>query len=139
MEFDIIPLQGVGNIRFGMNPDEVRRHFGAAFISFKRTPNSQFPCDYFESLGTFFYYSADGKLEAIEFSGPADPSLNGVKILTLQFDTAKELLESLDERTSVEVDTIISPRLGVSVYSSIAKEDTRSPIEMVMAFREGYL
>jgi hypothetical protein len=38
MKFEIIPLQGVNRIGFGMTPEEVRRLAGADFTVFKRGP-----------------------------------------------------------------------------------------------------
>ena len=83
MDFSISPLKGVGTIQFGMSPDEVRACVNQGFKSFKRAPQDSFPADYFQDIGTFCYYDSDGKLEAMEFASPAQPSIKGAKLLDL--------------------------------------------------------
>jgi len=138
MEFQISPLKGVDGIDFGMAPSDVRRHFNSEPKSFKRTPEDSFPCDYFEAQGVFFYYDSDGRLEAVEFAFPAQPSVKDHKLLGLGLDEVTTALCGFDSEVKKEADGAIAYQLGVSIYAPLAKEDPRAPVESVLAFRQGY-
>lgn len=117
---------------------DVRRRLGAVCKSFKRTSSSAFPCDYFPSLGIFACYTVSGELEAVELASPADPQLDGIQLLTLGFDAAKDFLQSKDSGLEVEVDGAIARAIGISLYAPKAKEDSSAPCESVLVFQEGY-
>jgi len=138
MELRISPLKGVGQIDFGMSPKEVRSNIGSDPKSFKRTPQSAFPCDYFASEGAFFYYDSDGRLEAVEFAPPARPTIDNLSIIGLGFSEAVAMLSRLDTHVEREVDGAIAHQLGISIYAPLAKDDPSAPVESVIAFRPGY-
>ncbi len=138
MEFPVFPLNGVGSIEFGMTPKEVRARIGSTPKSFKRTPQAVFPCDYFEAEGVFFYYDAEGRLEAAEFASPASPTLDTLNLLGLALNEATAILSRLDPEIEREVDGAIAHGLGISIYASLAKDDPSAPVESVIAFRSGY-
>lgn len=138
MNFSILPLEGVGEIKFGMSPDDVRKHIGNRFRSFKRSPLDSFPSDYFEHIGTFFYYDSNGRLEAIEFAPPAQPTIEGVNLLGLSFEAAKKLLSNLDDQIGEETDSVIAYQKGVSIWAPLAKDNPAAAVESVVAFRPGY-
>jgi hypothetical protein len=138
MEFRISPLEGVGDIKFGMSPDDVRKHFRSAPKSFKRTSKDTFPCDHFELEGLFCYYDGDGHLEAIEFGSPAQPSVANLNLLGLGLDVATAALANFDSEVESEVDGAIAYQLGVSIYAPLAKEDASASVESLLAFRPGY-
>jgi hypothetical protein len=137
-DFLIAPLKGVGNIKFGMVPNEVRSRIGLPYRSFKRSSVSSFPCDHFEQLGVFFYYDSNGTLEAIEMTSRACPTLNSVDLFALDFESATRALAALDASLKSEVDSVISYGLGVSIYAPLAKDNPKAPLESVIAFRAGY-
>lgn len=138
MEFPISPLRGVGRIEFGMKPDEVRSAIGANPKSFKRSPQAPYPCDYFESEGAFFYYDSDGRLEAAEFAFPAQPIVENLSLLGMKFEDATAALAGLDTQIEREIDSVIAYQLGVSIYAPLAKDEPKSLVESVIAFRPGY-
>ena len=138
MEFPISPLKGIGDIDFGMKPEEVRVRIRSDPKSFKRSPHSSFPCDYFESEGSFFYYDADGRLEAAEFAAPAQPTIENFSLLGLGLDVATAILSRLDPGVEREGDGAIAYQLGISIYAPLAKDDPSAPVESVLAFRSGY-
>ncbi|MER8885155.1 hypothetical protein NKH84_23040 [Mesorhizobium sp. M0902] len=137
-EFKIIPFTGAGEIEFGMSPNQIRRRLGTNFRTFKRSIRDTFPCDYFENIGVFCYYSKSGKLNAVEFTSPAAPSLNGVRFLGTGFEIAKRALISLGQEIEEEIDGAIALSLGVSIYAPLAKEDSMAPVETVLIFQKGY-
>lgn len=138
MKYEIHSLKGAGPFMFGMEQDEVRRAAGGPFESFKRTPASAHPCDYFPDLGVCANYTALGRLEAVEFAAPARPMLDGESLLEIPFGTIKSILEKRDPGIEVESDSVISHKLGVSAYAPFAKEQEQARCESVMVFEAGY-
>lgn len=138
MKYEIDPLRRAGSFVFGMSPEEVRQTASSAFRSFKRTPDSAYPCDHFSSLGVFAYYTPDGRLEAIEFAAPALPLLHGQSLRELSFVGLKNFLAKHDDALEAELDTVLSRNLGVSGWAPSAKEDVRAPCESVLVCVKGY-
>ena len=137
MRLSILPLQGAGELRFGMSVDEARAHATGRFSTFRRTPQAN-PCDFYEDQGMFLYYDDDGKLEAIEWANTAQPQpiLAGMALLGKSFGEAKSDLRSLSTRLEEELDGAIAFDLGVSIWVPLARDT--APVESVLAFREGY-
>ena len=138
MNYVIDPFRGVGGIEFGMAPKDVRSRMGADFRLFKRTPEVEVPSDYFPKDGVFFYYDASGLLEAIEFAGPARPTVNGLDLLNLAFEKAVTKLAVLDKYIEEDADGAIAHHLGVSLYVPLLKDDRNAPVRGILAFRRGY-
>lgn len=138
MNYEIVPLKSVGTFVFGMSPKQVRHMSGYLYQSFLRTPSSKHPCDYFPEIGIFANYTIDGKLEAIEFATPARPILDSVSLLELGFDKVKSFLSAKDDAIEIEIDGVISRKLGVSFYAPFAKENAKENCESMMAFGKGY-
>lgn len=138
MQLEILPLKGVGIVEFDMNREETRSRIGRRFRSFKRSPQSSFPCDYFEDIGLFFHYDSQGHLEAVEFVSPARPTVAGLELLGLIFQEACDNLHSLDREFEREVDGAIAHQIGVSIYAPLAKDDPTATVKTALAFRPGY-
>lgn len=63
--FEIVPMVGVGPVRFGMPREQCRKSLGLDFDTFfKGTPKGH-PTDAFDSLGMHVYYS--GIVPVVEF------------------------------------------------------------------------
>ena len=137
-DFNISPLHGAGPVTFGMSTTEVRAKMPSAPKSFRRTPQASFPCDYFEAEGVFFYYDADGRLEAAEFVPPSRPSLENQPLIGLRYREAVEALSRPGARLEQDSDGAIAHGLGVGVYAPLAKDDPGAPVESVIVFRSGY-
>lgn len=138
MKFEILSHEGVGQIRFGMPPSAVRAALGEEFESFKRTPQSVYPCDYFPKLQCFVYYNMDGKAEAVEFAEPAKPTLNGVNLLNLSFSKLVQQLRKIDPEVLVESDGLTSIQLGIGAYAPSTESEPESPPESIIVFTRGY-
>jgi len=136
--YDIKPFKGIGNIKFGATPTEVRKILGEEFKSFKRSPTAAFPCDYFPHVGVFAYYTAAGTLEAIEFASPAVPLLDGVNLLSIGLDAAKSLLRGKGGELEEDAGTLIAKSIGISLYAPNIKENPNTPCESILVFADGY-
>lgn len=138
MIFLIKPGEGVGPVEFGMSPEEARYALGEGWVSFKRTPVSEYPCDYFESLGVFVYYTASAQVEAVEFTDSAEVMYEGVNLLQMPFDKLKDLLQKKERGLEVEVDGITAYDLGIGVYAPLAAEEPATKSTSIIVFEKGY-
>lgn len=138
MKFQISPFMGAGELRLGMTPDQVRSVLGVEYRSFKRTPSTTYPHDYFTSLGVFAYYKAPGLLEAIEFTAPAEPIYKGKNLLNLPYVDLTRFLQSDDQDLEIKVDVLTSYRLGIGAWCPDAADDPSQPAETIIIFEKGY-
>jgi hypothetical protein len=138
MNFEIKPGLGVNSLCFGMKVEEVRRELGAKFTTFKRTPDSVFPCDFFTELGVFAYYQVGGVLEALEFAEPANPLFEGKCLIGISAREAQECLEIFDSELEIDSAGVISHQLGVGIYAPGLDEDEHEKVESVIVFGKGY-
>jgi hypothetical protein len=137
-DFEIVPFAGLGDVKFGMSPQEVRHLMGTSFKSFKRTPQATFPADVYATVGLFFYYDSAGALEAIEFAAPANPTVNGIELLGRELAELVSELSSLGEHIEADADSAIANGMGVSVRAPLAKDAGRAHVDSALAFRRGY-
>lgn len=138
MKFEITSNVGVGPVSFGMPPAAVRNALGVPFESFKRTPQSAYPLDSFPSLNLFVYYTAEGKVEAVEFGAPAIPLLNGENLLEMGFSDVVSFVSKRDANVVVEDDGFTSKLLGVGGYAPFAADSPSEPPESIIVFSKGY-
>ncbi len=131
----IIGYEGVGPIRFGMSRDDVRTALGADFESFKRSPSSIQPCDHFLQHECFVYYDANDEVEAVEFTKPATPMLDGLDLLSIDFTSLVQRIRQDDPDLSVENDGFTSLRLGIGGWAPGADDE---PPESIIVFTRGY-
>jgi hypothetical protein len=137
MTFNIVSHQGAGGIQFGHSREKVRQHLQAPFESFKRTPESLRPCDYFESLNLFVYYGENGA-EAIELAPPAAVSFQGKNLLQLSFADLTKHLSKEDKELDVDDDGCTSLKLGIGAYAPEAKDNPAAKSESIIVFAKGY-
>jgi hypothetical protein len=121
-----------------MSAEEVRSDLGSPTKSFKRTSESLFPCDYFELLGVFAYYDATGRLEAVEFGGPAKPFFSGFDLLESSYEKLHRFLGAHDMELALTPDAITSNAIGVSAYFPDISENPAAKPQSVIAFRDNY-
>jgi hypothetical protein len=139
MKFEIHSYQGVGPVRFGMTPSEVRAALGVEFKSFKRSPQNVHPCDYFTGLECFVYYDDEhGRADAVEFAEPAEPTLNGVNLFGLGLADLIEQIRKVDPGVLVVNDGFTSIHLGVGGWAPFAEEEPETPPESIIVFVRGY-
>lgn len=137
MKFELKPLQGAGPLVFGMRQAEVRRLLPFHVVPFRRWREPS-PSDHFDSLGVFAYYDERGLLESIEFGRPAQPALEGIDLLGIPFDRAKQLLRLRGGEIQDEGENVTSRSLGLALWALDATEDPTLPCESVMAAPAGY-
>lgn len=145
MDFEIHPLKGVNNVRFGMHAKMVRRLVGGNFREFRRG-DEVFPSDYDPDIGMFCYYDPDGLLEAMEFHEPARVLLHGINLLSLHHSDVIPLLSRLDPHFSADSEGAGFRTLSIGIYAPDMPGDGDEeddgeeyvPIEAVLVGRENY-
>lgn len=138
MNFVINPYTSAGPIEFGMTLLQVRQIVGRPCKSFKRTSESVHPCDFFQDEGVFVYYQADGRVEAVEFARPAEPSFDGTDLLSIPFPQLMALLQGRDDSMEIDATECTSKAVGIGAYAPEAEESPEKPAESVIVFRKGY-
>jgi hypothetical protein len=81
MDFGIEPYEGVGPIRLGMTPVEIRKCVGGDYRSFWKTSASDVESDHFIGRGIVAHYNSRGVCEAVEFGGTEIPTFRGQALL----------------------------------------------------------
>lgn len=138
MHFEIIPFEGVGDIKFGMSRKQVRDTLKADYVTRKRTSKSVFPYDFFQSLGIFANYKIPEILEAVELILPCIPEFEGLKLLEISYKELKEFLLAKDSNLEVNLDGFISGAIGIGAYAPDADEDPDLPVEAILVFDKDY-
>lgn len=126
---------GLKGLPIGSSMSSVREFFGIGHRPFKRSPDSH-EIDYWPNEGVFAYYDTANLLEAIEFSAPSHPALQGASLTTGMMRDAIDHLYSLDPETRLEPGGATSTKLGVGVWSSTGEYDR--PVMSVITFGPGY-
>lgn len=129
---------GAGPIRFGMTQNQVRSVIPVAFKSFKRTKDSVFPTDAFESEGIYVLYKSPGVCEAVEVTSPSDVLFRGTPCIGQNYHTVFNLIRSIDTSVEVEEAGFTSYELGIGAYIPELTDSTEAPIESVILFEKGY-
>jgi len=126
---------GLKGLPLGLSKERVRAFFGNDHQQFRRSPDSN-PTDYWAAAGVFAYYDGADFLEAMEFSSPSDPTLNGASLVRVSMGDAIERLRLLDPDLSVEPGGATSTKLGIGVWSSTGALDQL--VMSAITFRPGY-
>lgn len=137
IDFEIVPLKGVGVLTFGLPSNVVRRLLNCSYTTFKRTPEMEVPCDFFEDLGLFAYYKKTGELEALEFSGPISPTYIGESFLGRDVAKLTQTFQKLDPDLEVDSYGFVSHRFGLGVFTS-GNVIEQSVVEGLIVFEEDY-
>lgn len=120
-----------------MSRDSVQAAMALPVRSFKRTSDSN-EADCFGDGLAFAYYSADGTLEAVEFSEPAIVLLDGVDLLAIGYKRLRALLAARDPRLVEDEDGLTSNAVGVGAYAPQVALWRKRKVESVIAFMSGY-
>lgn len=134
LAFGIKPYDSVGPISFGATSAQVRAEL--APHAPVREPTAC--CDRFPTLGIRVHYAADNAVEAIEFRGPARPTLEGRPLLRERYGVLEAWLVSLDAGVKLEHSGLASLQLGIRLYAASARRTPDAPVEVVTVFGKDY-
>jgi len=128
--FEIVPLESVGGIRFGMTRADVRKLLGDPVSEFRKTRRSVNTTD---DYGDFHvYYAADDFCEAVELFGGCTACFNGQVLLPRARTAFVGWLRSIDSGCETsECDAL-------SVKMSIGASFENEKVVSVLFARKGY-
>jgi hypothetical protein len=137
MNYEIKPYVGVGPINFGMPPDKVRKilHTNVEPVD---KGSSGIPADFFPEHGIFVFYRQPGISEAVEFGGPASPTLRGQHLLGRPFSEIVCWIRELDPDVVMDDAGLKTVKFGCALYAPSARQEPDLPVEGVMVFEKGY-
>ncbi len=138
MDFNVEPLIGAGQLRFGMSQDEIRRQMASPYKSFLKSLSSKMPTDSFLEDAVHVFYTDGGNCEAIEFYAPSRVMLKSRNLLGVPYSEVKYLVSELDENLDEDSAGFSSHLLGVAVYAPSCEEYPDDPTESVLVFKKGY-
>lgn len=131
MKFEIIPYDGAGMIKLGMNDKQVHKVLQLEPQKFKKSLMSSVFSDAYPFC--HLYYKENGECEAIEFFGTVEVSFQGRSLLETPYEELRRLFGGLDSSVEEDETGLISFKYGISIYSS----DLQS-VEGVLVFEERY-
>lgn len=125
MKFDVVPMESVNEVRFGMKRKDVRDLLGNAreFIKFEGNTTTT---DDFGFCHVF--YDREDKCEAIEIFEESEVFINGNLVFPTDFATAKSIVKSLDE----DDEGLISFEDSIGIYAPDGK------MESILIGKKGY-
>lgn len=132
MDMAILPYEGVGDLRFGQTVADVHTILGNPSRSLLIHTGDVHPSDAYGKQGIVVHYDQSGKVEAVEFSGPVQPTYHNKALVGLTVAEAESWMERVDEDAQIDPPDFTSPATGIAFYALAGK------IAAVMAFRRGY-
>jgi len=120
--FRVELLERVGEIRFGVAREDVRKILGS-YSEFKKSKFSKNTTDDFKFCHAF--YDIQDKLEAVEFFPGMDVKLilNSTSLFELEYDRLVKYVKSIDDDVEINPDGIQSKK-GISVYAPYDETET---------------
>ncbi|RZJ98114.1 MAG: hypothetical protein EOO76_17450 [Novosphingobium sp.] len=143
MIFEISPLLGINDIKFGMSMGEVRGRLSAEFHTFNRNlgvgdKGDFLPTDSYQDLGFFCHFTAAGFLEAMDFFPPSRPVLEGVEVIGMTVEQGTLFLKRLDPAVVIDSDGVTSDRLSLGFREDMEADEDDPRVGSFFAGRLGY-
>lgn len=113
---DVVPFQGLGDLRLGTARSEVQKALGNPSASFKKTPDAPGETDAYDDLGLHLYYDADDLLYYIEANPPSDPRYSGIPLLRVPLEETLEQLGDMGQHGQYQDEGYDFPSLGIALY-----------------------
>ena len=125
MRFDAVPTVSVNGVKFGMSREKVRSLLGTA-AEFYKGKDAVNTTDNFKFCHVA--YDENNKCEAIEIFDESEVYVNGSLIFPTDFETAKKVIEDLEE----DDDGLISISKSIGIYAPCGD------MESIVFGKEGY-
>ena len=125
MRFDAVPTVSVNGVAFGMSREKVRSLLGTA-AEFYKGKDAVNTTDNFKFCHVA--YDENNKCEAIEIFDEIEVYVNGSLIFPTDFETAKKVIEDLEE----DDDGLISISKSIGIYAPCGD------MESIVFGKEGY-
>ena len=125
MRFDAVPTVSVNGVTFGMSREKVRSLLGTA-AEFYKGKDAVNTTDNFKFCHVA--YDENNKCEAIKIFDESEVYVNGSLIFPTDFETAKKVIEDLEE----DDDGLISISKSIGIYAPC------DDMESIVFGKEGY-
>lgn len=138
--FEIIPYERAGPVRFGMSRGEVSAALGTLPIEeFRRTAEAE-PTEVYADGAVQINYDGQGRCEAVEFADPkiVRPVIDGFGPLGEPYSEVESFLRQRDPQLDIDDAGLTSLKLGIGVYAPTATDRAEAPTESVIAFVKNY-
>ena len=130
--YQIVPFEGVADLRFGLPRSTVQALLGGNFRTFREGADESVAVDSYDETGFHLVYDADDRLEFIEMFFPAMPMYDGVSLLEGDLEDVLTQLSNQGYRYRLGPEGYNFPDLGLVLY---APDES---IEGVSVYRRGY-
>ena len=110
--FEIVPLENVGGISFGMSRADVRKLLGEPLSEFRKTRRSVNTTDNYGEFHVF--YDAANTCEAVELFGGSAASSNGQCLFPATKTAFVEWMRSVDPGCEITEYDALSERMSIA-------------------------
>lgn len=128
----IKPFIGLGDLRFGMEREEVRLLLGNIYKAFSREDRISLDVDYYVNTGLQLNYDANDELEFIEALIPANPCYRGLSFIGRSSEDAIRDIVGMGFFVTSDDVGYFFYELGFAFYAPHEK------VEAISIFRKGY-
>jgi hypothetical protein len=139
MSIVILPGSGAGPVSLGMTKPGVQTALGKPDDEFVRSSFSRGVEWEYRARGIFIAFDQQGRCVSIAIHEEGEPILQGVSLLRIRASEAWAVLQRLDRKAIVDNNSLVSRRLGVSIFAPHIDEDPAEPADSVMVFRPDHL
>ena len=138
MQLNITPNVSVGDVVFGMSKVQVRAALGEPTREFFRGEPSEGPSWQYQGKGIIVSFDPRETCDAVQLGPPSDPVVQGFRPLSMPAAASLRALRQLDSSAALHNQSLISHRLGVSIYAPELAEHPDWPASSVLVFRPDY-
>jgi hypothetical protein len=138
MDYTIYPYEGVGQIRFGMTPQQVHEILGEPDDQFPASKRCDLPADIYDRLNLFIYYKHPNSCEAVELFVGSNPSFQETLLLDHSMQDLKSWLLLIGSDIQYSTSGFISFKYGLSFYSSYYNPQLLCHSDSACVFERGY-
>ena len=124
--WELEPLKSIGNIKFGMDRDEVHKLFDDDGTEFKKSKFSKNTSDDYKRFHIF--YTSDNKVDAVEFFEGIEIVLDGKVIFPINTDEIESFIPGIER----EGESFTHEK------KSIGLETNSGKAESILVASEGY-
>jgi hypothetical protein len=128
---EVVPYEGLGNIRFGTPRAAIRALLKVDFTSFIKG-DDHVPTDAYDTLGMHLYFDEQDCLEFIEAFPPCNPVYRDIRLLSMDVGIVLHALAALGHASVYAEAGYTFADLGIVLFVP------ESAIEAVSLYRRGY-
>lgn len=141
MDLGIQPYVGVGQIKFGMERDEIHEIIDSQVKIFQKGPFSRVPTSHFIGLGVQVFFDENDLCEAVELSLPSEPIFRKKNLLKrLSIEKLKFWFESIGANTILDDQGtgFTVPDFGIGFYTESYDYLKAKRPRTVIVYKHGY-